>query len=87
MIGHILAMLGITDQTSAWYAFWSGLGSDMSEIGGLLALAWIFWRKHNCHVKGCWRIGHLAAGAYLVCRKHHPAGEPSSADVARAAGA
>lgn len=58
---------------SQWYNFWSGFGSDIGEvviIGGV----WSLYRKHNCHVKGCWRIGkHAVDGTpYIVCATHHP---------------
>lgn len=57
----------------AYYNFWSGFGSDLGEvaiIGGVVAM----YRKHNCHVTGCWRIArHPVEGTpYIVCRKHHP---------------
>jgi hypothetical protein len=56
---------------SEWYNFWSGFGSDLAEfaiLGSLIAV----YRNHNCHVKGCWRIGrHKVDGTpYLTCHKH-----------------
>jgi hypothetical protein len=56
-----------------YYNWWSGPGSDLGEIailGGVIAL----YRKHNCHVTGCWRIArHTVEGTpYIVCRRHHP---------------
>jgi hypothetical protein len=68
-------ILGIDTETGRWYAFWSGFGSDIGQvviIGGLLSI----YRKHNCHVHGCWRLGrHPVEGtAYVVCRRHHPDG-------------
>jgi hypothetical protein len=54
------------------YDFWSGAGSDLSEVallGGLIG----FLRHRNCEVKGCWRLGrHQTAAQHNVCRKHHP---------------
>lgn len=63
-------------------SFWSGFGSDIGEvaiIGGILAIV----RRHNCHVKGCWRVGrHPVEGtAFVVCRAHHPDGKPTHRDV------
>ncbi len=56
-----------------WYGAWSGWGSDIGEVailGGVIQL----YRKHTCHVDGCWRISkHPVEGtAYSTCRKHHP---------------
>jgi hypothetical protein len=74
-----------SDNTSGtWYGFWSGFGSDLSEImivGALLAVL----RKHNCHVHGCWRIGrHPVEGTgYVVCRRHHPDPPLSAEHVTR----
>ncbi len=55
------------------YGFWSGFGSDIAEVailGGVIQL----YRKHNCHVRGCWRVAHhpVEGTPYVVCRKHHP---------------
>lgn len=65
------------------YQFWSGIGSDFQEltlflvIGGLYA----FLRRHNCHVKGCWRLAWHPSADHLghpVCRHHHPHGNHPS---------
>lgn len=52
------------------YNFISGPLADITLLGGGYALL----RHHNCHAKGCWRIGgHAVEGTgYVVCRKHHP---------------
>ena len=64
------------------YNFWSGFGSDLSELaiaGGLIGML----RKHNCHVRRCWRIGRLPVEGtpYVVCRHHHPEGAPAARSV------
>ena len=51
--------------TGPWYAFWSGLGSDLGEF----ALVGAIWRAINCHEPGCWRPGHHVTG-HVVCHKH-----------------
>ena len=53
------------------YQFWSGIGSDFGELTIFTALVLIL-RHHNCHVKGCRRLGHhdLAVGA-PSCKAHH----------------
>lgn len=55
------------------YEFWSGLGSDLSEIT-LLGIAIGAFRHVNCQAPWCWRIGrHLTAdGHHKLCRRHHP---------------
>jgi hypothetical protein len=63
------------------YNFWSGFGSDIGEIaiiGGLITVV----RRHNCEVRGCWRLGrHRTAAAHQVCRRHHPGGHLTSQAV------
>lgn len=80
----VLHVLGIDSTTSNWYAFWSGIAGDVSSFA-LLAGVWGLFRKHNCHVKNCHRIGRFTVpnenGGYLVCAKHHPTGAPSAAEI------
>lgn len=69
----MLVFFGLTNASGRAYAFWSGIGSDIGEltiIGGLVAI----YRKHNCHARGCWRVGRLAVAGtpYVVCHRHHP---------------
>ncbi|MBO0841972.1 MAG: hypothetical protein J2O46_02215 [Nocardioides sp.] len=58
-----------------WYNFWSGMGADLGElvfVGGAVAM----YRKHECHVKGCHRLGRqkINGKEWVVCHKHHPDG-------------
>jgi hypothetical protein len=66
---------------STWYGFWSGFGGaipDFLILGGLITL----FRHHNCHVKGCPRIGKVVDGTpYKACHVHHPAHEGTSRNV------
>jgi hypothetical protein len=60
-----------------YYNFWSGFGSDLGEatlISAVLVGVYTGVRKANCHVKGCWRIGHhpIDGTPYVVCKHHHP---------------
>lgn len=68
----------------AYYLFWSGAGSDLAYlaiIGGLIGI----YRKHNCEVHRCHRLGrHITAAGQHVCRRHHPDG-PLTAEAVRAA--
>jgi hypothetical protein len=61
------------------YNFISGPLADITLLGGAYAIL----RHHNCHVKGCWRVGrHPVDGtAYVVCRKHHPEKSPTAEQV------
>lgn len=71
---HWLAIhTGSENEPGVYYGFWSGFGSDIQEFA-IIAAAIGLYRKHNCHVKGCWRVAkHPIEGSpYVVCRKHHP---------------
>jgi hypothetical protein len=65
----------------SWYDAWSGFGSDIGEVavvGGLVTLV----RHQTCEVHRCWRLGrHQTAAQHRVCRKHHPGGHLTHADV------
>src|SRR5215510_3722702 len=78
LVNHWMAVhTGIENEQGPYYAFWSGFGSDLAEVGligvvftGVYQLV----RKYNCHEPGCWRVGtHPAAGGqFLLCYRHHP---------------
>jgi hypothetical protein len=80
---HWLAhFLGLDNPSGGFYLFWSGAGADISElaiIGALLGA----WRRHNCHVTGCWRLGrHPVDGTpWVVCKIHHPDDPPTAATI------
>ena len=78
----LLHVIGADDVSGRWYGFWSGFGSDIGEFGIVVGLAALV-RKHNCHAKGCPRLGrHPVAGTtYVVCRKHHPDAKPTAAHI------
>jgi hypothetical protein len=61
------------------YNFVSGPLADITLLGGAYASI----RRHNCHAKGCWRLGrHKVPGTdYIVCRKHHPHTTPTAEDI------
>lgn len=68
----LLHLIGVEPRTpSTAYNFWSGFGSDVGEFGIVLGLGHAA-RARNCHVKGCWRIGHHSHGPYKLCSRHHP---------------
>lgn len=54
------------------YQFWSGIGSDFSEVT-LLGIVLGTFRHVNCQTPWCLRFGrHQTADGHHVCRKHHP---------------
>ena len=64
------------------YNFISGPLADITLLGGAYAIA----RRHNSHVKGCWRIARaqVPGTGYIVCRKHHPHEAPTPEKVIEA---
>jgi hypothetical protein len=78
----IIHFTGSDNTSGIWYGFWSGFGSDLGEIALIGAVIGAY-HKHNCHVKGCWRIGKLKVPntEYVVCRVHHPKNAPSAKDI------
>ena len=80
-----------TDGTPPNYNYWSGFGSvfpwGMGILVTLLAVFYHNLRKHNCHAKGCIRIGRYPVDGtpYTTCRKHHPhVDNPTAEDIALA---
>jgi hypothetical protein len=71
----LLHVLGVDNVSGPWYGWWSGAGSDIAELGILTGL-YANYKKHNCHVKWCPRVGHFPfeheTHVENYCRKHHP---------------
>lgn len=61
------------------YNFISGPLAGITLLGGGYAIA----RRHNCHVKGCWRIARARVPGtdYIVCHGHHPHDAPTAEKV------
>jgi hypothetical protein len=61
------------------YNFISGPLADITLFGGAYAIL----RRHNCHVKGCLRVGRLQVPGtpYIVCHRHHPHEKPTAEQV------
>jgi hypothetical protein len=77
-VGHVFGTDG-----REWYNVWSGIGADIGGfafIGAAIGL----YRKHNCHVGGCWRIAkqQVVGTSWVVCHHHHPEGRPTAEQVA-----
>jgi hypothetical protein len=64
---------GANNASGTWYGFWSGFGGSIPDfliLGSIITV----YRHHNCHVKGCPRLGKPVDGTpYLACPVHHPA--------------
>jgi hypothetical protein len=76
-MGWLAHLLGIDNEAGRWYAFWSGFGSDMSEVT-LIGLAFGAYHRHNCHQRRCWRIGRHTVGGSPWCDRHHEAARGES---------
>ncbi len=77
VIPWLAHIFGLDSGSGEWYLFWSGVGSDITELailGGIVSI----YRKHNCGVKHCPRIAHhdftdpVTGLVHHLCRKHHP---------------
>jgi hypothetical protein len=79
---HLIAhVLGLDNASGGWYLWWSGACADL----GLFAAPFVLWRRHNCEVRGCWRLGrHATAAGHRVCRYHHPDGHLKQHEVYQA---
>lgn len=78
---HWLAVhLGIANENSPYYAWWSGSGSDVwgyTVAATVLVATYHMVRKHNCREHRCWRIGihtwtDVDGQVHPACRVHHP---------------
>lgn len=77
-LGH---WLGLDNPAGPVYAWWSGAGSDLPQLAIFGALVGLY-RKHQCEVRRCWRLGrHRTAAAHCVCHRHSPTGAPTHTDV------
>ena len=69
----ILQVTGTANESSKWYAFWSGFGADLTE-GAILLSVFTFYRRHKC--TSCWRValkgglGRVEGTHYETCHKH-----------------
>jgi len=61
-----LTVSGTNNEAGRWYAWWSGAGADLGYLSVFLLLI----RKHNCEVKGCWRMGRHGTPPVTTCADH-----------------
>ena len=72
-VNDFLTFLGTVNGGGRWYLWWSGMFANLTIFAAVI----VFYRKHNCHVHSCWRLGsHRAVDEsgveHVVCRRHHP---------------
>ena len=63
MLRWLAHVCGLDNASGNWYLFWSGFGADL----GLFVAVGTFFRRHNCHTDGCWRMAHHPKEH---CRRH-----------------
>lgn len=84
---HALAhFFGLTNASGGPYLFWSGVGSDISELAFVGAFIGAY-RHVTCHQRWCGRLAKHQVGPFRVCRKHHPGIDdraPTAEDIAAA---
>lgn len=69
-LGHLWWWEEFIHPGGTGYWFYSGLaGASFFAVFWM----WIVWLRHrNCHVKGCYRLGHPDPDhGWPACRKHH----------------
>lgn len=62
----MMHLLGLDNPGGPWYLFWSGIFGDLTIFAAVLA----HYFKHNCHVKGCLRLGKHTVDGSPYCSKH-----------------
>jgi hypothetical protein len=72
-VNDFLTLLGVTNGSGRWYLWWSGFFANVTIFAAVV----VFYRRHNCHVHSCLRLGsHPAVDEngvqHVVCRHHHP---------------
>lgn len=73
IINDFLTFLGTTNGSGRWYLWWSGMFGNLTIFAAIA----LFYRKHNCHIHHCLRLGRHAVTdtngvEHIVCSHHHP---------------
>lgn len=66
MLHFLYVWLGLGNASGAPYLFWSGFFGDLTIFAAVIA----HYLKHNCHAKGCPRIGKHQINGTPYCTKH-----------------
>jgi hypothetical protein len=83
----LLHVLGLDNASGPLYLFPSGWGSILiPPLLTAVPIVWVLLRRHNCHTRGCLRIGrHKVPGTeFICCARHTPGGAPTHEDVIKA---
>lgn len=65
--------LGLTNEASPWYAFWSGAAGELRDLVEVPVILALYAMHHNCHQHGCIRIRSFPdKDGWRWCRHHHP---------------
>lgn len=69
----LLQVMGVSNESGKWYAFWSGSGADLGE-GAIIVSIVAVYRRHKC--QSCWRpalkfgLGKVEGTHYETCHRH-----------------
>jgi hypothetical protein len=67
--GWFKHLAGTDNGSGLWYLWWSGFVGDITIFAAVV----LFLRHRNCHVKGCWRLGHPdPKHGHPTCKTHSP---------------
>lgn len=79
MIESLFRWAGLSDPSSAWYLFWSGIGGDLTILGAVAQ----FYRSKTCDIKRCFRVARYKVRdtEWTVCGKHSPNKRPTVQDL------
>lgn len=81
MIEFLVHLAGLTNPSSPWYLFWSGIGSQLAVLGAITQV----YKTKTCDIKRCFRIARykVRGTEWTVCSKHSPNKRPTVEDLAR----
>lgn len=66
---------GMTNLSGPEYGFWSGFGSDITELALIITLitgSVKVYQNTRCHVDTCHKHGKYPFQHYKLCKNHHP---------------
>ena len=62
---------GFDNQATPQYGFTSGVGPMILTAMGMSTIVTGMWHAHNCHERGCWRLGRHKVKGTPWCNAHH----------------